>query len=140
MFFFFGIAVLATLLIRLFSKKINLLQSTKISLLICLYVLLLLIGFRVDQRFSLNLLSKTLRTNALILLPIFTLSMVSDKLFTESFKITKKASRIALLEFVLITFLSRWMLNTQIFRIFFLSYPELLLVILLAIIIVGRFT
>ncbi|GHV21297.1 hypothetical protein FACS189428_1500 [Clostridia bacterium] len=139
-FFFFAIAVLATLLVRLFSKKINLLQSTKVSLLICLYVILLLIGFRTDQKFSLNLFTKTLRTNGLIVLPIFLMSMVSDKLFTESFKITKKATRIALLEFALITFLSRWMLTTQMFRIFLLSYPEILLAILLAIIIVGRFT
>ncbi|MDR3169876.1 MAG: hypothetical protein LBU27_09400 [Candidatus Peribacteria bacterium] len=73
-------------------------------------------------------------------MPTLIFLLVSDKLFTETFKITKKSARIALLEFSLITFISRWMLNSQRFRTFLLSYPEALLGIVLAIIIVGRFT
>ncbi|MDR2415605.1 MAG: hypothetical protein LBD75_03185 [Candidatus Peribacteria bacterium] len=48
--FFSVIAIGATLLIRMFSKHVHLLQSTKISLLVCLYSILLLIGFWIDQK------------------------------------------------------------------------------------------
>lgn len=42
--FFFLIAILATVLLRLFSKQVSLLQSSKISLLVCLYAIFLIIG------------------------------------------------------------------------------------------------
>jgi len=125
---------------RIINRYIHLLQSTKISLLICLYVLFLLIGFQIDGYFEIGLLQKSLRASSSIILPILILLMVSDKLLTDNFKITQKSARIALIEFSIITFTSRRMLNSQLFRTFLLSYPELLFVILLASVIVGRFT
>ncbi|MDR2415604.1 MAG: hypothetical protein LBD75_03180 [Candidatus Peribacteria bacterium] len=66
--------------------------------------------------------------------------MVSDKLFTEGFKLTVWSGRVALGEFTITAGLSRRILQSQWRRILMLSYPELLLVVLLAIIIIGRFT
>ncbi|MDR2191240.1 MAG: hypothetical protein LBP53_09055 [Candidatus Peribacteria bacterium] len=137
--FFVVIALLANFICSTFSHYIRLLQSGKISLLVCLYIFLLLVGFRIDEQFGINLLGTTTRNTNAIILPIVIFIMVSDKLF-DTFNITKKSGRISLLEFALITFVSRWMLDNQLFRTFLLSYPEVLLVVLLAIIIVGRFT
>jgi hypothetical protein len=49
--FFIVIAVLTTLIVRVFSTYVHLLQSAKTSLLVCLYTLLLLLGLRVDGHF-----------------------------------------------------------------------------------------
>jgi hypothetical protein len=138
--FFSIIAISATCIIRIFSKRIHFLQSIKISLLVCLYCIFLLIGFWIDQRWGFELLSKSLRNNGLIALPILLLVMVSDKLFTEGFKLTSRSGRIALGEFTITTGLSRRILQSQWWRALMLSYPELLLVVLLVIIIIGRFT
>jgi hypothetical protein len=138
--FFTGIAIVVVIAVRMFSKRVALLQSAKISLLVCLYSILLLVGFWVEERLGIGLLGKSLRTNGFIVLPILILVMVSDKLFTEGFKLVEKSGRIALTEFVIITGISRWMLQSQWLRTFMLSYPEMLVVVLLAIIIVGRFT
>lgn len=138
--FFSVIAIGATALVRIFSKHIHLLQSIKISLLICLYSMLLLIGFWMDYHWEFGLLSKSLRNNGFIVLPILLLGMVSDKLFTDSFKLTALSGRIALGEFIITTGFSRRILQSQWRRTLMLSYPELLLAVLLAIIIIGRFT
>jgi hypothetical protein len=138
--FFSIITIFSTLLVRIFSKQMYLLQSAKISLLVCLYSILLLIGFWADQQLGIGLLGKSLWSNGFIIFPVLILVMVSDKLFTDSFKIGEKSGRIALGEFIVITGISRCMLQSQMLRTFMLSYPEMLLVVLLAIIIVGRFT
>lgn len=66
--------------------------------------------------------------------------ITSDKIFTEQFKLSKKSGWIAIAEFTFITLLSRWILSISFFRTFMLSYPELLFVIIIAVVIVGRFT
>jgi hypothetical protein len=66
--------------------------------------------------------------------------MTSDKIFTEQFKLHKKSGWIALAEFSCISLLSRWMLSISFFRTFMLSYPESLFVVIIALLIVGRFT
>jgi hypothetical protein len=138
--FFFVIALLATIITRSITHYIHLLQSAKISLLVCWYMLLLLVGFRIDERLALELLGKSLRTTSAIILPMLIFLMVNDKLFTDSFKITQKSARIALVEFAFLTGISRRMLNNQWLRTILLSYPEMIIAILLASIIVGRFT
>jgi hypothetical protein len=138
--FFFGIAILATIILRLFSKRVPLLQSAKISLLVCLYVIFLIIGLFVTYQRDIEIRSKTLRTHSTVILPIVICAMVSDKLFSEQFQLYNKSGWIALAEFVSITFLSRVLLEWQVLRTLMLSYPEVLFIILLAIIIVGRFT
>jgi hypothetical protein len=138
--FFSVIAIGATIVVRICSKRVHLLQSTKISLLICLYSVFLLIGFWIDHRWGFGLLSNSLWNNGFIVLPILVLGMVSDKLFTEGFKLTALSGRIALGEFTITAGLSRGMLQSQWRRILMLSYPELLLGVVLAIIIIGRFT
>jgi hypothetical protein len=138
--FFFLIALLATVVVRIFTHYIRLLQSTKISLLICVYVLFLLVGFWIDERFAIGLLGKSLRNTGAIILPLLICSMVNDKLFTETFKITQKSGWIALVEFSILTFIAWRMLDTQLFRTFLLSYPETLLAVLVINIIIGRFT
>jgi len=138
--FLFVIATLTTAIIRVFSKYVLLLQSAKVSLLICLYGILLLFGFWFDHALGLGIIGKHLWSNGFIILPVIIMIMATDKIFTEHFKITKKSARLALAEFVFITFLSRRMLEVQFLRIFILSYPETLLVVWVLIIIVGRFT
>jgi hypothetical protein len=51
--FFFGIAILATSLIRILSNHFHLLQSAKISLLLCVYSVFLLVGLWIDQSLGL---------------------------------------------------------------------------------------
>jgi hypothetical protein len=138
--FFFFAAILATVIVRVFTHYIRLLQSTKISLLVCTYVLCLLIGFWLDEYLTIGLLGKSLRTNGSIVLPLLIFIMVSDKLFVDTFKITQKSGWIAILEFTIVTFIARGMLNTQLFRTFLLSYPEILLAVLIINVIIGRFS
>jgi len=138
--FLFVIATITTASIRIFGKYVLLLQSAKISLLICLYSILLLFGFWIDHALGLGIIGKLLRSNGFIILPIIIVVMAAEKIYTEHFKITKKSGRVALAEFAVITLLSRWMLESQVLRTFMLSYPELLFAVGILIIIVGRFT
>ena len=65
--------------------------------------------------------------------------MVCDKLFTEHFNLSKKSGRVAIVEFVIITSISRFILERQLMKNLFLSYPELVLGVIVLLVIVGRF-
>lgn len=137
---FFWVAIFSTFILRLISKYLHLLQSAKISLLVCLYCIFLLVWVWADQSLWLWLLGKHVWSNGYIILAIMILLMTSDKIFTEQFKLSKKSGWIALAEFTFITLLSRWILSISFFRTFMLSYPELLFVVIIAVVIIGRFT
>ena len=138
--FIFILACLSTFVVRGFCNRIQLLHSAKVSLLIGCYILFFLFGVWADNYFGRGMISKSIWNNGYIVLPIIIIAMVNDKLFTESFKFFSKAGRVALIEFMLVSVVCRGMLEAQFIRNFLLSYPELLLVVLVFTIVIGRFT
>lgn len=71
--------------------------------------------------------------------PVILMLIMSEKLF-PSFKFWTKQRRIGILEFVIIVGVSYGILQWQTVSDFLLSYPEFLIVILIANIIIGRFS
>ena len=138
--FIFILACLITFVVRAFCKKVQLLHNAKVSLLIGCYILFFLFWIRADNYFWWGFISKSIWNNGYIVLPILIIAMVNDKLFTENFKVFSKAGWIAFLEFIIVSGMCWWILETQLIRNFMLSYPELLLVILILGIIIGRFS
>ena len=137
---FFIIAFIATLLTRIITKKFYLLHSAKISLLIIIYFLTILIILWIDKSIWTNLIDLQIFNNAFSIFPIIFLILWTDKIFNEWFKIFSKGWIFSLLEFVLISIVVYAIINSVWIRLMLLSYPELIILIWILVMLVGRFT
>ncbi|MBU0626800.1 hypothetical protein KKG31_01435 [Patescibacteria group bacterium] len=81
--FLFIIAFIATFLTRLFTKKLHLLHSAKVSLLIILYFFLSIMILGLDAAIGTNVVDISIFSNAFIIFPIMILILVTDKIFNE---------------------------------------------------------
>lgn len=134
------IGLLAKLLIKLFTKKIYLLHNAKTSLLVMIYFFLLLVIFGLNMIFSRQLFDVMIFSKSLIILPILFMIIISDKIFNDNFKFFKIHQWIALLEFAIVSFAVYGLFYRTGLKHLLLAFPELLLLIFLLNIAVGRFT
>lgn len=135
-----AIGLIAKLLIRLFTKKIYLLHNAKTSLLILLYFFLMLIIFWLNNIFWFNLINISLFTNGFIIFPMIFIILVSDKVFNEWFKLFSAWRRVAFAEFLIVSFVVYGLFYRTWLKHLLLAFPELLILIFLLNIAVGRFT
>lgn len=135
-----GIWLIAKLIMRLFSKKMYLLHNAKTSLLVLLYFLLMLLFFSLNNIFWLNLVDPQLLTNGYIIFPMVFIILVSDKVFNEWFKPFSAVRRIAFTEFLFTSFAVYGLFYRVGLKHLLLAFPELLILIFVLNIAVGRFT
>lgn len=134
------IAFLATSLTRLFTKKIYLLYSAKMSMLIILYILVTLVILWLDRFLWFNFIDYTIFSNSLILFPIIILIVVADKVFYEWFSIVSKSWLILFVEFLIVSICVYYIISSYKFQYFLLVYPETIIWVFLLNILVWRFT
>lgn len=137
---FFAIAFIATVLTRLITKKFYLLHSAKISLLVALYFMSILLILSLDKIIWTNIIDFNILWNAFSIFPIIFLIFVTDKVFHDWFKMFSRWWLISLIEFILVSWIVYLILNSIWIKSILLSYPELIILILLLIVFVGRFT
>ena len=137
---FFIIAVIATLLTRLITKRLYLLNSAKLSLLLGIYFLTAILVLWVNSVLNLNLVWYQIFSNTYVIFPILFLIFATDKVFWEGYKIFSRQQIISLIEFVVISVVVVLIINSVRLRLILLSYPEIIILLIIAIIIVGRFT
>ena len=134
------VGLITKLIMRLFTKRIYLLHNAKSALLIILYFFLLLIFFWLNTILGLNLIDINIFINGYIIFPILFIVLVSDKVFNEWFKLFSKGRRVAFVEFLIVSFAVYGLFYRTWLKHLLLAFPELLLLIFLLNIAVGRFT
>lgn len=134
------IAFIATLLTRLFTKKIYLLYSAKVSMLIILYFIVTIIFLWLDKYLLLNLIDFKIFDNSLMIFPLFIIIIVSNKVFHENFSLFSWWWWFSFTEFIIVSFCVYLLISLNSFQYLLLSYPSILFFILLANILVWRFT
>jgi hypothetical protein len=132
--------LITKLLMRLFTKKMYLLHNAKTSLLIILYFFLMLLIFWLNNIFWLNWIDITLFVNGFIIFPMIFIILVSDKVFNESFKLFSIGRWVAFTEFLVVSFAVYGLFYRTGMKHLLLAFPELLILIFLLNIAVGRFT
>ncbi len=137
---FFVIAIIATLITRLITKRLYLLNSAKLSLLLSIYFLTTILILWVNSVLNLNILWYQIFSNTYVIFPILFLIFATDKVFWEWYKLFSKQQIVSLLEFVLISTVVVLIINSVWLRLILLSYPEIIILLIIAIIIVWRFT
>lgn len=135
-----GIWLITKLLIRLFTKRMYLLHNAKTSLLIIFYFLLMLCVFWLNTIFWTHLVDIQLFTNGYIIFPMIFIILISDKVFNEWFKIFSIWRRVAFAEFLIVSFSVYGLFYWTGLKHLLLAFPEILILIFLFNIAVGRFT
>jgi len=135
-----GIWLLTKLLMRLFTKRIYLLHNAKSALLIILYFFILLLVFWLNTILWSNLIDIAIFANGYIIFPMIFIIFVSDKVFNEWFKLFSIGRRVAFVEFLVVSFAVYGLFYRTWLKHLLLAFPELLILIFLLNIAVGRFT
>ncbi len=139
-FVLFIIALVSTFLIRLITKKIYLLYSPKIALLIIIYVLLFFIFIWINVLFDMNLINIKAFSNIIIIFPTLSILFVSNKIVYEWFNIISYKWWLNILEFFIVSFVVYLILSSYYLKFLFLSYPELVFGLFILNILIWRFT
>lgn len=133
-------ATLAVIAIHWITRYIYLLYSPKISLMLILYCIFTILLRRWHNALWLNRVDMSSYSNSYVIFPFIAILIVAKWVFSDSFLQFKKWRMFTLLEFVLISFWVLYILNNDYFQNIFLWNPELILVVLMLNILVGRFT
>ncbi len=133
-------AALAAILVNLLSKKIYLLYSPKISLMLIIYCILTICIRRWHNFFDLWLIQSEAYANSFAIFPFVAILLVAKWVFSDSFLQFKKWWWVTLIEFFAISLGVLMILNSTYLQNIFLGNPELILLVLVLNILVGRFT
>lgn len=139
-FAFLFIAFISTLLVKLFIKKIHLLSSARVSLLIIVYFIITFLVFWADKAIWTEFIDYTVFSNSFIIFPIIFIIIITDKILSDNFSIFSLWWIVSLIEFLFVSFVIYLVINYPTFQFFMLSYPDVLFLVLIANILVGRFT
>lgn len=139
-FFFFLVSFLATLLVNVFVKRVYLLYSAKVALVIVVYTILLLSWLTILQKYDIPLFDLQPFSNLYILFPIVFLTTVTYSIFKEKTTFLSASLRKGFLQFVIVSVLMYLVIRRNRLHNVLLGYPELILFFLLGTILIGRFT
>jgi len=137
---FLSWAFLTTLIVGYFTKRIYLLYSAKVSLLVVFYCLITLCLLRLSHRFAIVPINYSLFQNYYFLFPFLMILLVGNRIFTEQFYLFDPGWWTGLLEFVIISLIIYWCISSPLIQNTVLGFPEISLISLFVIIIVWRFT
>lgn len=134
------LAFLSTYIVNNLIKKIYLLYSAKRSLLITLYFILTIIFFGIDNYFEFNLIDNSAFSNIFLIFPFLFLILIADQIFHEDINIFSRSWFILFFQFIMISWISYYIINSVVIQNLLLSYPDFLIVILLLNIVIWRYT
>ena len=131
---------IAKMITNRFCKKIYLLHNAKTTMLLILYFLFVILTVALDSIFKTHLIDINIFTTVFSLFPIVFIIIVTDKVFNEGFKIFNWWWLGSFAEFMSISFVVRGLLNRIWLKHLLLSYPEIIIIILILNVLIGRFT
>lgn len=133
-------AVLSTLIVHRVVKKLYLLHNAKHSLLITLYfiisMILLYFGF-ITEGVSLQ---GNLLDNIFSIFPFILIIFVVEKIFDEESAIFTRETLINLTQFIVVVGVSYFIVRSTYIQYFLLSYTDVILLIMILNLAIGRYT
>lgn len=134
------ITFFSTIITKFIMKKIYLLYNAKIALLMILYICFLFGFMFIDSFLWLNFIDFQSFDNMFILFPLIFIAIIWDKIFNDWFRLLSFWSLFSLIEFLLVSFLSYFLLSWSGARHMMMAYPEIIILIFILNIILWRFT
>lgn len=132
-------ALLSVFLTRIITNKILLLLNAKKAFLISLYTLISLAMLGVDNLFEFGIFDYTIFQNSIPVIAIFAILFIMERLF-ENIQHFTKSGWLHLLRYVVIVVIAVAIFSWQDLKNFLISYPDVIFLIVIANLLVGRYT
>lgn len=135
---FIVIAIVSILLVRLITNKIQLLVNAKKAFLISMYILLIFLALGIDNLMSFNFFRTASFDSSISVIAIFIILFVVEKIFDNT-NIFSKSGIIHLFKYILILVIAILIFSYRDLQYFLISYPDLIFLIVIANLLVGRY-
>lgn len=138
--FFFVLAVLSVMIMNILVKRIYLLYTSRIALLVVFYCFLLLAWLTVVEKYSITVFSQQQFGNMFIVFPMVFILLVAYSIFKEKTSFFRIQRMIWFFQFLAVSVLLYVLLRSELLQNILLWYPEVLLWVVVLIVLVWRFT
>jgi hypothetical protein len=137
---FLAIAFLAVAVTGFLAKRFYLLYNAKRSLLIALYILFSIAFVALAHVAGFGAFVNAAFSNPFALFPVFFMVVVADKIFHEDIDIFSRGGAASFAQFMAVSLLAFWVVNSVTVRYFLLSYPDVLVLVAILNLAIGRYT
>lgn len=134
---FLFIAVFSILIVRLILRKIQLLVNAKKAFLVSVYILMIFLALGIDNLLNVNFLQLPSEAMSAII-AMFAILFVAEKL-TDNIKLFSKSGVIHLLQYAFVLTVVFLVLNFKELQYFLISYPDVIFLIVIINLVVGRY-
>lgn len=136
---FAAVAIIAIFLVRKITNKIQLLVNAKKAFLISVYVLLSLAMLGVDNLFEMGIFDYNIFSNSLTLIAIFAILFIIERIF-DGIQLFSKKGFFTFIRYAFIVMIAVLIFFWQDLKFFLISYPDVIFLIVIANLLVGRYT
>lgn len=133
-------AVLSTIIVHRIVKKLYLLYNAKHSLLITMYFIISMIFLYIWFSVEGISLQSNLLDNIFSIFPFLLIIFVVEKIFDEESAIMTKETFVNLVQFTFVVGIAYLIIRSTSIQYFLLSYTDVILIILVSNLVIGRYT
>lgn len=138
-FLFILIAIISLILVRLLTSRIQLLINAKKSFLISVYILLLFLTIGVVNLFDWQIFEYSILSTPMTLVAIFAVLFIVEKIL-DNIKGFSYSAMKHLLQYSVIVLIVVGILSWKSLQYFMISYPDVIFLVVIANLLVGRYT
>ena len=136
---FAALAVISVIVSNAITNRIQLLVNAKKAFLISMYIFLLLAAMGVDNVFEIGIFNYTIFQNSVAIVGILAILFIMERLI-DGIKFFSKSGILELLRYAVIIVIVVAIFSSRSLQYFLISYPDVIFLIVIANLLVGRYT
>ena len=136
---FAALAVISVIVSNAITNRIQLLVNAKKAFLISMYIFLLLAAMGVDNVFEIGIFNYTIFQNSVAIVGIFAILFIMERLI-DGIKFFSKSGILELFRYAVIIAIVVAIFSSRSLQYFLISYPDVIFLIVIANLLVGRYT
>lgn len=136
---FAALAVISVIVSNAITNRIQLLVNAKKAFLLSMYIFLLLAAMGVDNVFEIGIFNYTIFQNSVAIVGIFAILFIMERLI-DGIKFFSKSGILELFRYAVIIAIVVAIFSSRSLQYFLISYPDVIFLIVIANLLVGRYT
>jgi len=137
---FVVVAFLSLVVVGAITRRIHLLFNAKRALLVSVYVLFAFLALGLDNYFNTGLFRVTDLDNPTMIVAIFAILLIVEKFYEEADPIISYRGLLDILQYIFMAGLAYLVLNHQPLQYFLITYPDMIFLVVILNLLVGRYT
>ncbi len=133
------IAFLSIFLVKVITNKIQLLLNAEKAFLVSIYTLLSFLALWFDNVFSLHIFSTSYFESPMTIIAIFAILFIAER-FSDNLNIFSRSGVMQIVRYLSIVFIAFLIFSWKDLQYFLITYPDIIFLIVIANLLVGRYT